>query len=116
MKSINTTIKIGIINCTTGKVVKEKILKDNSLYRCEQKAFHRKALEETKKMSEWFDDKDTFFNSKKIWNHWEDIGDTERFKTVIKGTALTKIAFLSVAVFNSDSGYEHELYVERIDN
>lgn len=108
-------IKIGIINCVTGKKVKEKILKDDSLYKCESEIFQKKALKEVRKMSQWFDDKDTFFNGKKIWDHWQEIGDTEGFKAVIKGTAFTKIAFLSVAVFNGDRGEEHEIYVERLE-
>jgi hypothetical protein len=116
MKGINTIIKTGIINCVTGKKVKEKVLKDDSLYKCESETFQKKVLEEVKKMSEWFDDKDTFYNGRRIWNHWEEIGDAERFKAVIKGTNLNKIAFLSIAVFNGNHGQEHELYVERIDN
>ncbi|MEO0126304.1 MAG: hypothetical protein ABIL44_00970 [candidate division WOR-3 bacterium] len=108
-------IKIGIINCETGKIVKEKILEDNSIWKDEKEEFQKKALKEVKKMSAWFDDKDTFFSGKKIWDCWERIGDNKRFESVIKGTGWSKISTLSVAVFNGNHGEEYELYVEEIE-
>ena len=47
--------KIGIINCVTGKIIKEKTVNSEL------------ALQEGEKISRWFDRRDTFFSGKPIW-------------------------------------------------
>jgi len=96
-------IKIGIINCVTGKVIKEKTV-DSEL-----------ALQEAEKISRWFDKQDTFF-SKAIWEHWKILGMLLKFEAVVNGTSLQDIATDSIAVFGEDGaqGEEHEFYMQRV--
>lgn len=97
-------IKIGIINCVTGKVIREKTV-DSEL-----------ALQEAKKISRWFDRRDTFFSGKPIWKHWEILDMLYKFKKVVEGTSLQDIATDSIVVFGEDGaqGEEHEFYMQRV--
>ena len=97
-------IKIGIVNCETGRIIKEKTVDPES------------ALQEGQKVSRWFDKKDTFFSGKSIWKHWENLGILTKFKALTKGNSWSDIVTESVMVFKGDKdrGQEHEFYMERI--
>jgi len=96
-------IKIGIMNCETGRIIKEKTV-DPEL-----------ALQEGEKISRWFDKKDTFFSTKPIWKHWENVGILVKFKALAKGNSWSDVAAESIVVFKGDKdrGEEHEFYMER---
>lgn len=96
-------IKIGIVNCVTGKVIREKTV-DPEL-----------ALREAEKISRWFDKQDTFF-SRAIWKHWEKLGMLPKFEKFAKGTSCIDSVSTSVVVFkgNENRAEEHEFYMQRI--
>jgi len=96
-------IKIGIMNCVTGKVIREKTV-DLEL-----------ALQEAEKISRWFDKRDTFF-SKAIWEHWKISGTLSKFEKLANGTSYNDIAVESIAVFKGDGarGEEHEFYMQKV--
>jgi len=97
-------IKIDIINCVTGKVIREKTV-DSEL-----------ALQEAEKISRWFDEQDTFFSGKPIWKHWKGLGILSKFKGLVKGTSYNDIAVESIVVFKGDGtrGEEHEFYMQKV--
>jgi len=96
-------IKIGIINCVTGKVIREKTV-DPEL-----------ALQEAKKISRWFDRQDTFFSGKPIWKHWEILG-MSKFEGLAAGTSHRDLAVESIVVFEEGKaqGEEHEFYMQKV--
>ena len=96
--------KIGIINCVTGKIIKEKTVNSEL------------ALQEGEKISRWFDRRDTFFSGKPIWKRWENLGTLTKFEVIIKGNSWNDVAGESIMVFKADKdrGQEHEFYMERI--
>lgn len=98
-------IKIGIVNCVTGKIVKEKTV--------EQEV----ALKEAEKMSKWFDKQDTFF-SKAIWEHWVPMGTLYKFLKLVDGSSYNDLAVESITVFKNPKarGEEHEFYMQRRKN
>lgn len=98
-------IKIGIVNCVTGKIVKEKTV--------EQEV----ALKEAEKMSKWFDKQETFF-SKAIWEHWVLMGTLYKFLKLADGSSYNDLAVESIAVFKNPKarGEEHEFYMQRRKN
>jgi len=93
-------VKIGILNCETGKVIKEKTV-DAAL-----------AMQEGEKISRWFDRRETFFSGNPIWEYWEKVGVLGKFKAVARGSSLSSVAAESVAVFKGRKGTEHEFYIE----
>jgi len=97
-------IKIGIMNCVTGKVIREKTV-DSEL-----------ALQEAEKISRWFDRRDTFFSGKPIWKRWETVGTLSKFEGLVKGTSYNDFAVESIAVFGGKGtrGEEHEFYMQKV--
>lgn len=106
--------RVGILNTKNGKVVREKWIQDEAIYLDEKGELPDKVLNTAKKMSEWFDNKDTFFSGKPIWEYWAEIGFVGRIKKLIEGSGLNNVACESVAVFEGNRGTEHEFFVERV--
>jgi len=114
---MNRIFKIGILNTANGKVVKEVIIKD-TIYTWEKELLVKKVLDSAEKVSRWFDDKDTFFSGKKLWEHWKALGMMEnRIKALVSGESLGNLVCESISVFPKDGGrgVGYEFYVERID-
>lgn len=108
------TIRIGILNCETGKeVAKKEMVKP--LFRNNDEEFFKQAMKEAKKVSQWFDQRDTFFGIP-VWEHWEKIGILGKFEAVVRGSRLGNLAVESIAVFNKEGnrGVEHEFFIERV--
>ena len=96
-------IKVGILNTTNGRTVKEKVVP------------RKEALEAAEKISQWFDRQDTFFSGKPVWGRWESTGILEKFKSVIHNQSLSDVAYESVAVFNKKGkGEVHEFFVTKL--
>jgi uncharacterized membrane protein len=93
--------KIGIINAETGKVV------------IEREATAENALEVARKVSQWFDHRDTFFSGKPIWEHWKVFPGLERFQRLIEGSSRSNVVCESIIVFKEGKGTEYEFYMER---
>ena len=97
--------EIGIINAETGKQIQKMIADTDD------------ALETAKKVSQWFDKRETFF-SKPIWRSWELTGIVEwRIQTFINGRSLiSDVVSQSVIVFlpGKTIGVEHDFYIKRI--
>jgi len=95
--------RIGILNTENGKV---KIEKDAS---------QEEALKTAKKVSRWFDKKDTFFSGV-LWEHWERLGIVKKFEAVVSGRSLGRIASECIVVFNGNKGTEYEFFIERVED
>ena len=96
-------IRIGIINCETKKVIKEKTV-DLEV-----------ALEEAEKISRWFDKQDTFFPGKPIWKCWERLGMLAKFEKLVEGISFSDVAVGSTVVFKGTEHRveEHEFYMQK---
>lgn len=99
-----TQIKIGILNCVTGKIIREKTVDPES------------AFQEAEKISRWFDKQDTFFSSRAIWKHWEKLGMLPKFEKFANGATAIDSVSTSVIVFkgNENRAEEHEFFMQRI--
>ena len=108
-------IKIGILNCETGK---ERIVKElqKELFE-EDKSFLKRVMETGKKISRWFDRQDTFFSGKEIWNYWERVGTLTKFEVLARGSRLSNVAAESIIVFNGkgNRGVEYQFFMERVE-
>ena len=98
--------EIGIINAETGKQIQKMVADTDD------------ALETAKKVSQWFDKGDTFFN-KPVWRHWELVGIVEcRLQPFVNGRSLiSDVVSQSVIVFppGKTLGVEHEFYIKRLE-
>jgi hypothetical protein len=98
--------EIGIVNAATGKQIQKTIADTDD------------ALETAKKVSQWFDKRETFFN-KPIWRSWELTGIVEcRLQPFVNGRSLiSDVVAESVIVFlpGKTIGVEHEFYIKRIE-
>ncbi len=108
-------IEIGIIGTETGKQIIKKVLVDHSIYKDERELFTKKAIDTLKKVSKWFDKRDTFFSGKPIWEHWVSVGSEIKFINIIKSSSLGSIACEEIVVFDENGkGGSCEIYVKRV--
>lgn len=98
--------EVGILNCETGRQIRRKTADDSS------------AMRVAEQVSRWFDERDTFFSGKPIWELWTLTGIVEgRFKPFIESRSLrSDVVAESVMVFPPDKrlGVEHEFYIRRL--
>lgn len=108
-------IEIGILNAENGKILIRKELEHNLLEESEDE-FLERCIETMRKVADWFNRQDTFY-SKNIWDYWEEVGITQKFKAIVNGSRFTDVATESVIVFpkNGGRGIEYEFYVKRIE-
>jgi hypothetical protein len=107
-------VTIGILNCETGKKVKEKVVRQE-LFESDD-VFLGEVMKEGQKIAGWFDEQETFY-SRCLWGYWSSMGILHKFVNVVKGINLGDPAAESVIIFSKDSprGEEYKFYMWRED-
>jgi len=114
-EKMSDIIKIGIVNCATGVHIAKKTIGNFDIINDDLEILRNEVLRVLKRMTRWFDEKDTSFKGSSLWKHWEKTGVIDKFIEVINGECSQ--VFESIVVFDisRSSGIEHELYVKRIE-